>query len=165
VIELMLELPMVPDVTHCTPAARRQIYELVDNQVPIIASHIGLQTMNPVPYNLEREDVDAIAASGGVVGVIFMPYWLNKTHPGRGLPAIWETMDTLRRWCGGSWDHVAIGTDFDGFTDPPDDCDSEAQLPLVEAMLVEKGLTESEREAVLGGNARRVLRRGWRQTA
>ncbi len=165
VIELMIELPMVPDVTHCTPTARREIYELVDNRVPIIASHIGLQTMNPVPYNLEREDVDAIAASGGVVGVIFMPYWLKKTRPGRGLPAIWETMDTVRRWCGGSWEHVAIGTDFDGFTDPPDDCDSEARLPLIEAMLVEKGLSESEREAVLGGNARRVLRRGWRQVA
>ncbi len=164
-IELMVELRMVPDVTHCTPTARREIYELVDNRIPIIASHVGLQALNPVPYNLDREDVGAIAASGGLVGVIFMPYWLRKSHPGPGLPAIWETMDTLRRWCDGSWEHVAIGTDFDGFTDPPDDCDSEARLPLVEELLVEKGLSEGERRAVLGGNARRVLREGWRQTA
>lgn len=165
VIELMVGLRIVPDVTHCTPTARREIYELVDNRIPIVASHIGLQTMNPVPYNLDQEDVKAIAASGGVVGVIFMPYWLKKSHPGPGLPAIWETMDSLRRWCDGSWEHVAIGTDFDGFTDPPDDCDSEAQLPLIEEMLADKGLTPSEREAILGGNARRVLRQGWRQTA
>jgi membrane dipeptidase len=161
----MVELRMIPDVTHCTPTARREIYELVANRIPIVASHIGLQALNPVPYNLEQEDVEAIAASGGVVGVIFMPYWLKKTHPGKGLPAIWETMDTLRRWCGGSWEHVAIGTDFDGFTDPPDDCDCEAQLPKVEELLEERGLMRPEQEAVLGANARRVVRKGWRQTA
>jgi membrane dipeptidase len=162
VVERMVELRMVPDVTHCTPTARKEIYELVDNRVPVIASHIGLQTLNPVPYNLDEDDVSAIVASGGVIGVIFMPYWLQKTHPGPGLPAIWETMDTLRRWCGGSWEHVAIGTDFDGFTDPPDECDSEAKLPLVREMLEEKGLSQLEQEAVLGSNARRVLRAGWR---
>jgi membrane dipeptidase len=162
VIEKMVELRMVPDVTHCTPIARREIYELVNNRIPIIASHIGLQSLNPVPYNLEQADVEAIVASGGIVGVIFMPYWLQKSHPGDGLPAIWETMDTLRRWSGDSWEHVAIGTDFDGFTDPPDDCDSEGQLPKIEALLADKGLSQLDREAVLGANARRVLRAGWR---
>ncbi len=162
VIEKMIELRMVPDVTHCTPRSRREIYELVDNRIPIIASHIGVQSLNPVPYNLDEDDVRAIAASRGLVGVIFMPYWLDRTHPGPGLPAIWETMKTLHEWCGESWEHIAIGTDFDGFTDPPDDCFSEAQLPLVGKMLEEQGLTPSQRDAVLGANARRVLRAGWR---
>ena len=48
VVEKMVELRIVPDVTHCTPTARREIYELVDNRIPIIASHIGLQSLNPV---------------------------------------------------------------------------------------------------------------------
>jgi microsomal dipeptidase-like Zn-dependent dipeptidase len=161
VVERMVELRMVPDVTHCTPIARRQIYELVDNRIPVIASHIGVQSMNPVPYNLDKADVSAIAASGGVVGVIFMPYWLDRSHPGPGREAIWQTMDTVHRWTG-SWRHVAIGTDFDGFTDPPDDCDSEARLPLVGERLEAKGLSPPDVEAVLGGNARRVLCDGWR---
>lgn len=162
VIERMVELRMIPDVTHCTPKSRRQIYELVANRIPVIASHIGVHTMHPVDYNLTEEDVRAIAASGGVVGVIFMPYWLDKSESGPGLGAIWETMQQIRAWSGDTWDHVAIGTDFDGFTDPPDDCDSEAQLPRVRAMLEEKGLARTEIEAILGGNARRVLRDGWR---
>jgi microsomal dipeptidase-like Zn-dependent dipeptidase len=57
---------------------------------------------------------------------------------------------------------VAIGTDFDGFTDPPDDCDSEAQLPKVRKLLEDKGMSRADTEAVLGGNARRVLRAAWR---
>jgi membrane dipeptidase len=161
VVERMVMLRMIPDVTHCTPVARRQIYELVENRIPVIASHIGVQSLNPVPYNLEQADVSAIADSGGVVGVIFMPYWLDEAHPGPGLEAIWQTMETVHRWTG-SWQHVAIGTDFDGFTDPPDDCDSEAKLPLVREVLVNKGLSRPDVEAVLGGNARRVLRDGWR---
>jgi membrane dipeptidase len=162
VVERMVELRMIPDVTHCTPRARRDVYQLVANRIPVIASHIGVRSMNDAEYNLDEGDVRAIVASGGVVGVIFMPYWLDKTHPGPGLDAIWRTMDTLRELCGGSWEHVAIGTDFDGFTDPPDDCESEARLPLIREMLEANGVSGNDAEAVLGGNARRALRDGWR---
>jgi membrane dipeptidase len=162
VVERMVELQMVPDVTHCTPVARQQAYELVANRIPIIASHAGVQSMNPEKYNLDETDVRAIAAAGGVVGVIFMPYWLDQSHPGPGLDAIWRTMDTIRGWSGGSWEHVAIGTDFDGFTDPPDDCTSEGQLSLIREMLESRGVSRNDADAVLGGNGRRVLREGWR---
>jgi membrane dipeptidase len=162
VVERMVERRMVPDVTHCTRVSRQQIYELVANRVPVIASHIGVHSMNDAEYNLDKSDVSAIVASGGVVGVIFMPYWLERSHPGPGREAIWQTMERVREWSDGSWAHVAIGTDFDGFTDPPDDCDSEAKLPLIREMLESKGVSRTDVEAVLGGNARRVLRDGWR---
>jgi membrane dipeptidase len=161
VVERMVERRILPDVAHCTPVARREIYDLVHNRTPIVASHVGVRSMNDVEYNLERDDVDAIAASGGVVGVIFMPYWLDRTHPGPGLDAIWRTMSTLHDWTG-SWEHVAIGTDFDGFTDPPDDCTGASKLPVVRTLLQEHGLAPPDVDAVLGGNARRVLRDGWR---
>jgi membrane dipeptidase len=162
VVDRMVELRMVPDVTHCTPVARRDVYRLVADRIPVIASHNGVQSMNPEEYNLDEDDVRAIAASGGVIGVIFMPYWLDQSHPGPGLDAIWKTMNTIHEWSGGSWEHVAIGTDFDGFTDPPDDCDSAARLPLIREMLEANGVSQNDTEAVLGGNARRVLRDGWR---
>ncbi len=161
VVERMVERRIVPDVAHCTPVARREIYELVADRIPIVASHVGVRTMNEVEYNVDREDVAAIAASGGVVGVIFMPHWLDRENPGPGLSAIWRTMETLREWTG-TWDHVAIGTDFDGFTDPPDDCENASKLPRVRTLLESNGLARAEVEAVLGGNARRVLREGWR---
>jgi membrane dipeptidase len=161
VVERMIERKIIPDVSHCTPVARREVYQLVANRIPVVATHVGVQSMNPEPYNLDEDDVRAIVESRGVVGVIFMPYWLDKSHPGPGLDAIWRTMDKLREWSGDSWDHVALGTDFDGFTDPPDDCDSAAKLPLIREMLDAKGLSPGDADAVLGGNARRVLREGW----
>jgi membrane dipeptidase len=162
VVKRMAELRVVPDVTHCSPVSRREIYELVGDEIPLVASHTGVQALNNAPVNLNEEDVKAIAASGGVVGVIFMPYWLESSHPGPGLEAIWRTMRQVNEWSGGNWRHVGIGTDFDGFTDPPDDCHSAAELPKVRAMLESNGLSQEEVEAVLGGNARRVLRDGWR---
>jgi membrane dipeptidase len=161
VVERMVKNQMIPDVAHCTPRARRDIYELVADRTPVIASHVGVQTMNSVPYNLDEKDAKAIAATGGVMGVIFMPYWLDRAHPKEGLEAVWRTMEQIHDWTG-SWDHVALGTDFDGFTDPPDDCDSEGQMPKVRPTLEGMGLSGAEVEAILGGNARRVLQQGWR---
>lgn len=160
VVERMVALRMVPDVTHCTGRARRQVLDLVDRRIPVVATHTGVQELNPVSYNLERGEVELIAASGGVVGVIFMPKWLDRANPKHGLDAIWRTMATVAGWAG-SWDAVAIGTDFDGFTDPPDDVDNASKLPRVAEMLARE-LSAAEAEAVLGGNARRVLRLGWR---
>lgn len=162
VVERMVELRMIPDVAHGTPVARREIYEAAGNRIPVVATHVGVHSLNGVDYNLTEADVRAIVASRGLVGVIFMPHWLDRSDPREGLDPIWRTMDQLRAWSGDSWDHVAIGTDFDGFTDPPDDCDSAAKLPLVRELLDAKGLTRRDAEAVLGGNARRVLREGWR---
>jgi len=162
VVRRMVQRRIVPDVSHCTRAAREQIYAIAGGEIPVVATHTGVTSLNNEDYNIGESDVKAIKESGGVVGVIFMPYWLKKSKPRKGLPAIWETMKQIHDWSGGSWDHVAIGTDFDGFTDPADDCANSSKLPKVEAMLRDHGLAESDINAVLGGNARRVLAEAWR---
>ena len=128
----------------------------------MIASHNGVQSMNDVPYNLDEADVKAIADSGGVVGVIFMPYWLDQANPGTRPRCDLEddggAPRARRRLVG----PLAIGTDFDGFTDPPDDCKNASELPLIRELLEGKGVSGPDADAILGGNARRVLRAGWR---
>ena len=129
---------MVPDVTHCTPKARAGRLRLVANRIPVIASHIGVQSMNPEPYNLDESDVRAIAASGGVVGVIFMPYWLDQARPrpgpGRDLEDDGHAA-ALERWL------LGARRDRDRLRRlhrSSDDCKSEAELPRIRE-LVEHG--------------------------
>jgi membrane dipeptidase len=54
-------------------------------------------------------------------------------------------------------DHVGIGSDFDGVPALPDDLQTAAALPAVTSRLLERGLSESDVEKVLGGNFLRVF--------
>lgn len=159
VVERMIELGMLLDIAHCTPPARRRIYDIVGNRMPLIASHVGAYEINPSPYNLEDWEIRRIADGGGVVGVIFMNYWLMPHETNRGLNYI---AYTLRRLIDvGGIEHVGLGSDFDGFTDPPDDLADAAELPRLTQRLVAEGYGAGDICKILGGNALRVLREGW----
>jgi membrane dipeptidase len=54
-------------------------------------------------------------------------------------------------------DHVGIGTDFDGVPSLPDGLTTVATLPTLSARLLERGMSETDLEKVLGGNFMRVF--------
>lgn len=159
VVEKMVELGMLIDVSHCTPPARARIYDIVGNRRPILATHVGAYGINPSPYNLQDWELKRIAESGGAAGVIFMNYWLMPHETKRGLNFIMRTIDYFTNVAG--VEHVAFGSDFDGFTDPPDDLKDASKLPFLTQRLVAENYRETDIEKILGGNALRVLRQGW----
>jgi len=159
VIEKMIELGMILDIVHCTPPARRRIYDIVGDRLPIIASHVGAFEINPSPYNLKDWELVKIAESGGLVGVIFMNYWLMPHETKRGLNFITRTLEHFVDVAG--IEHVGIGTDFDGFTDPPDDLRDASQLPRLTQRLLAEGYRPDDIAKIWGGNALRVVREGW----
>ncbi len=161
VVRKMHELRMIIDVSHCTPEARAAIFAENQAAQPIVATHVGVHKINPDPYNLENEEIQEIVHSQGAVGVIFMNYWLDPRDPKKGLDALWRTIEHLHQVTQ-SWDYIMLGTDFDGFTDPPDDVKDTSQLPSVTRMLLERGLSEVEIKKILGANAMRVLKAGWK---
>ena len=157
----MAALRIIPDVTHCSPEARREIYRAVGRDRPVVASHVGVAALVPDPYNLSDEDLRGIAATGGAAGVILMPYWLSPDGAKEAVPAIWRTMEHVREVTG-SWDHVMVGSDFDGFSVPPRDVRDASRLGLVTRALLERGVAQGDVKKVLGGNAMRILHDGWR---
>ncbi|MGD8399250.1 MAG: membrane dipeptidase [Anaerolineae bacterium] len=159
VVEKMVELGMILDIVHCTPPARARIYEIVGNRLPLIASHVGAYEINPSPYNLQDWEIRKVAESGGLVGVIFMNYWLMPHETKRGINFISRTLEHFIDVAG--IDHVAIGTDFDGFTDPPDDLKDASELKRLTQRLVAEGYREEQIHKIWGQNALRVLREGW----
>jgi membrane dipeptidase len=54
-------------------------------------------------------------------------------------------------------DHVGIGSDFDGVPSLPEGLDTAAGLPALTARLIERGMSTSDVEKVLGGNFLRAL--------
>ena len=168
VVERMCKLKMIIDIAHCTPKARAEVYDIVgDRQNRVISSHTGVFEINPDPYNLHDWELRWLASHGGVLGIIFMNYWISPVDTPLGIKYIERTLEHAMK-IGGS-DVVGIGTDFDGFTDPPDEITDMSELPRITKYL--KCLTGNNGEQkysdeviskFLGGNALRVLRGGWR---
>ena len=161
VVERMVELGMLIDVSHCTPPARARIYDIVGNRAPLLASHVGAFEINLDPYNLQDWEIKRIADTGGVIGVIFMNYWLMPRESHRGLNFVIRTIDHMVKVAG--MEHVGIGSDFDGFTDPPDDLKDASQLPRLTQRLLVAGYRPEDIQKIWGANALRVLMEGWKR--
>lgn len=159
-IDKMNELGMLIDLCHGQPEARRQILRRTPDR-PVVASHIGVRGLYDTPYNLSDEEILAIHERGGLIGIIFMPYWLTGPDMDDGMEAIWKTARYIRELTG-SWDSVALGTDFDGFTEPPREIVNATQIERLTALLLERGLQPENVRKILGQNALRVLQEGWK---
>ncbi|NKB86675.1 MAG: hypothetical protein GKS06_00440 [Acidobacteria bacterium] len=169
------ELGILLDLAHCTESARDAIYAEMGTAGPLVISHTGVRALRNKTYNLRDEDIDAIAATNGAIGVILMSYWLGEDHDMtelRGAEAVWRVMRHIHERTQ-SWDHIMIGTDFDGFTDPPDDLPDASFLDRITLRMIwgmknELAMPGPDIEVaarkVLGGNAMRVLETGWTGT-
>ena len=162
VVHRMTELGMLIDIAHCTPKARKEVYEIVgDKQSLVISSHTGCFEINRDPYNLEDWELKWIADHGGVVGVIFMNYWISPVDTPLGLKYIEQTISHTRDVAGANV--VGLGTDYDGFTDPPDEMVDISELPRLTRYLRSlERYSDDEIKGFLGGNSLNTLMNGWR---
>ena len=167
VVEAMKDMGMIIDITHCTPKARSEVYDIVGNDLSkVIASHIGAFSVNPDPLNLEDWEIKWLADHNCLMGIIFMNYWLSPIDSGLGLKHIERTIDHIINIAG---DQVlAIGTDFDGFTDPPDEITDISELPRFTRYLssFRSGINEDKYSNttitnILGRNSLRFILEGW----
>ena len=128
---------------------------------PLIASHSGAHALSASARNLTDAQLDAIGASGGLVGIVFAVAFLRADgadDASTPLSAIVAHVRYVANRIG--VEHVALGSDFDGAT-IPDELGDAAGLPrLIEALRAD-GFTEAEIEAIAWDNWRRVLERAW----
>ncbi|GAB4376500.1 MAG: hypothetical protein Kow0042_22870 [Calditrichia bacterium] len=158
-VEKMLDIGMLIDLTHCTPKARQEIYEINNGRRPLVFSHTGVYDLNSATMNPTDEEIKAIADCGGVIGVIFMNFWLYPHEQKNGLDLILRTIQHLKNV--GGIECIAIGSDFDGFTDPPDDIKDISEMPKLTEALLKAGFNQEEIEKIWGKNVLRVLEYGW----
>jgi microsomal dipeptidase-like Zn-dependent dipeptidase len=145
-IERMQQLGMLIDVAHASPATVSDVLALA--RAPIVVSHVGVQATCPGPRNLSDDQIDAIAASGGVIGIGFFAGAVCDISPEGVARAIRHVAERV------GVPHVALGSDWDGATrvvlDPP-------RLVHLTDVLLRAGFDEREVEAIMGRNALRVL--------
>ncbi len=160
-VDRMLDIGMIVDTCHATPRGRGEILEIAENHAkkrPIIMSHVGVHELAPYPMNPEPDEIRRVADTGGVIGIIFMTFWLSKPEKHHCLDVVLDTIDHLVQH--GGDEVVAFGSDFDGFTGVPKDLKSPRDFKRVREALVDRYGEERARK-FLSGNADRVLREGW----
>ena len=153
VLARMQELGVVVDVSHLSEQSFWNVLEATRG--PIVATHSNAAGLTPHPRNLTDEQLRAIARRGGVVGVNFYPTFTG----GASLARILDHLEYLVNVMGA--DHVALGSDFDGFTGRVNDLEDVSRLPNLTAGLLSRGHDAQTVKKILGGNALRVFKEVW----
>jgi len=129
---------------------------------PLIASHSGVYELCTYSRNLTDDQLDAIAGSGGLVGINFDVGSLRADGGDDADTPLSRIADHARyvaERCG--VDHVALGSDFDGATMPAGVPDASAYQGVL-AALAAAGFADHEVDQIAWGNWRRVLAAVWR---
>lgn len=123
-IQQMNELGVMVDVSH---AGEQTFWDIVEHSTnPIIASHSCVWELTPSRRNLKDEQIDAIAASGGVIFVNFYSGFIDSTYNDRYaeyMSEFGDEIDSLVQNYNDSWygeiEHFAKNPVFRDALRPP----------------------------------------------
>jgi membrane dipeptidase len=173
------ELGMIVDVSHCGHATTLDACRL--SRRPVTANHTAAASLHPHARCKTDDALQAIADTGGVVGVVAVPAFLTERRAPT-IDVMLDHIDYIADLIG--WRHVAIGTDWPlqapdnvlapifasesgkiGFR-PRDRLDVLARLrgfddcrdlPNITRGLVKRGYNDEQIRGISGENALRVF--------
>jgi membrane dipeptidase len=154
------ELGIVVDLSHLNEAGFWDVQRV--DVGPMIASHSAAHALCPTSRNLTDRQLDAIGASGGLVGIVFACPFLRPDFaddPDTPIELIARHASDIAQRIG--VDHGGLGSDFDGAMIPAAVGDV-AGMPRVLQALGDAGFSSDEVGAIAAGNWRRVLDAWWR---
>ena len=175
-VDRLVALGVIIDLAHASSGAFDEILERAPGH-PVLSSHGGCSAVHDTPRNLDDRQLRALAAAGGLVGVMLHPIAIG---PERGtIAGVIEHLEHAAEVVG--VDGVCLGGDFtrrlweamptpalpedgltpaghrpgagiEGLTGPED-------YQRLVAALRERGWADADVEAVASGNLLRFLRR------
>ena len=180
VVAEMNRLGMLVDLSHC--GTKTTMDGIEASKGPVAFTHANPLALAKSPRNKPDEAFKALAAKGGVAGVVRLPAWLTP----RGQASIEDYLNAIDYLVGLiGIDHVALGTDFmedlpaeimmaslkgisaenlqkyysstlvEGFESP-------AEFPRVTQGLVSRGYRPEEVKKIMGGNWLRLFEKVWK---
>jgi membrane dipeptidase len=166
---------VVPDGSHCSARTGLDMCEISTG--PVIYSHSCMRAVWDHPRNITNDQARACAATGGVIGITGVGIFLGPNTP--TLDAMTRHLEYAVNLVG--IDHVGVSTDFS--FDQADANDEFARNPhlfddsytrwgpiqwmppetllRLDEHLSQRGWSNTEIHAVLGGNFYRVARHAW----
>ena len=148
----MNQLGILVDVAHCDRATLLDVVEVAT--APVVSSHSGARALQDFPRYLADDELRAIAATGGLVGL--WPYRSRRT----GVRDLSELVAHARHIADTIGpEHLALGTDMNGVPGVMAGFTGEVDLPKLTGALLDAGFDHDEVRGIVGKNALRVLTR------
>jgi membrane dipeptidase len=183
----MNKVGVAVDVSHANPATTADVLAL--SAVPVVMTHAGSAAVHAHPRNKSDEQLRALAARGGVVGIYNLPYLAASPHQ-PNVDDYMRHLEHVLQLIGE--DHVGIGTDvglepFDtgpagmaqfkkeederhaaGLAAPEEDrptyvegLNTPRRMEIIADQLLQRGYSETATRKILGGNFARVFGQIW----
>lgn len=175
VIGRMEELGIVVDLAHA--GVRTALDAAAAATRPIVITHANARALLDTPRNATDETIRAVAASGGVIGVCAVPFFLVRGRPAK-LETLVEHAAYIADLVGA--EHVGLGFDFAdededdyvyyGYDERyiphppwvwPEGIASHADARNIGPALRARGFSDSEVRGILGENFMRVFGAVW----
>ncbi|KAL2439055.1 Dipeptidase aclJ [Exophiala dermatitidis] len=171
----MNRLGMIIDLAHVNAATMHDVLagnttkSYAGSRAPVIFSHSSAFALCPHPRNVPDYILPLVKKTNSVVMVTFVPEFVscvNSSTPDR-LPTFYPPNSTLGfvadhiMYIGNKigFEHVGIGSDFDGCFDTPRGLEDVSKFPDLVRELLVRGLSDDQVEGIVGGNVLRVWKR------
>ncbi len=144
----------VLDVSHLNDRSRKSVLKL---GFPVCATHCNARRLcNGHNRNLPDEDITEIAETGGIIGVTFVPDFLEKDGSKATIESIVNHMEYIAEKT--SIDSVGFGSDFDGVKNLPSGIEGARSWHRVIDALENRGWSTVDIDKAAGSNWRRFFK-------
>lgn len=140
---------MIIDLAHSSAATFADVLKIATR--PVVVSHGGVKATCDTPRNLTDDQLRALAANGGMIGIGYWDAAVCAPTPQATAKAILHAVSVA------GVDHVGLGSDYDGATTVGFDA---AHIDALTDALLKAGMSEADIAKVMGGNAARLLAAG-----
>lgn len=154
VVKRMEAKGMIVDLAHASAATVADVLRIATR--PVVVSHGGVKATCDTPRNLTDDQLRALAANGGMIGIGYWDAAVCDPTPAATARAIKHVRDLV------GVDHVGLGSDYDGSVTVGFDT---AHISAITQALIDAGFSDDEIAKVMGGNTVRILSEGLKPRA
>ena len=171
VVKEMNRMGMLVDLAHVSKETMLDVLganskKFSGSVAPIIFSHSSAYSLCPHPRNVPDDVLQLVKKTNSIVMVNFSPDFISCTPSDSktGLPDFYPPNATLHQvarhiiYIGNlvGYDHVGLGSDFDGIPSTPEGLGDVSKYPDLFAELLRMGVSDTDAAKVAGLNILRV---------